>query len=79
MIIKKYIDVKTTLNYNYVSSSYVFDAEKGLDIAVAFTAYDNEEEIILDKTIGELAFFAYEWGENSDGSVFVKREWIPSY
>ena len=41
MIIKKYIDVKTTLNYNYLSSTYVFDAEKGLDLAVAFTAYDN--------------------------------------
>ena len=42
MIIKKYIDVKTTMNYNYIPSNYVFDAEKGLDMAVAFSAYDNE-------------------------------------
>ena len=71
MIIKKYIDVKTTMNYNYISSNYVFDAEKGLDMAVAFSAYDNEKENILDKSIGELAFFAYEWGENEDGSLYV--------
>ena len=41
MIIKKYIDVKMTMNYNHLTSGYVFGAEQGLDIAIGLTAYDD--------------------------------------
>ena len=45
-----------------------------MNIAVAFTAYDNEEEWILDKSIGELRFTEYSWGENDDGSYYLSHE-----
>ena len=68
-------DVISNFDHNYV-----FDAEQGLELAVGFTAYDNNREWILDKSIGELAFIAYEWGEDKEtGDVFVKRERIPSH
>ena len=69
-----------TSNQQYLDHTFVFGAEQGLELAIAFTAYDNSREIILDKSIGELVFIAYEWGENVDtGDVFVKRTRIPSY
>ena len=34
--------------------------------------------MILDKSIGELAFIAYEWGEDENGVSFVRRDKIPS-
>ena len=80
MLTKKYIDIKTSSTANYFDHNYVFDAEQGLELAVGFTAYDNNREWILDKSIGELAFIAYEWGEDKEtGDVFVKRERIPSH
>ena len=39
-----------------------FSSKNDLNFAVAFTAYDSVTEPILDPTIGELAFKAYEWG-----------------
>ena len=41
MLIKKYIDVKITLDYNVLTSEYVFGADQGLDIAIGLTAYDD--------------------------------------
>ena len=79
MFTKKYIDIKTSSTMNYYDHAHVFDAEQGLEVAIGFTAYDNNREVILDKSIGELAFIAYEWGEDEAGNVFVKRERIPSY
>ena len=39
---------------------------------MAFTAYNNEEEWwILDKSIGELYFAEFSWGEKPDGSYFL--------
>ena len=80
MLTKKYIDIKTSSTANYFDHEYVFDAKQGLELAIGFTAYDNEREYILDKSIGELMFVAYEWGEDAQsGDVFSKRERIPSH
>ena len=40
---------------------------------MAFTAYDSEEEWILDPSYGELNIVSYEWGLFADGSTFAKR------
>ena len=47
-----------------------FSYEDGLGFAVGFTAYDNEEEPILDKSIGKLVFNAYNWGVREDNTYF---------
>ena len=40
------------------------------NFAVAFTAYDNERENILDPSIGELVYKAYQWGYDDNGDVY---------
>ena len=37
---------------------------------MAFTAYDNEMDQILDPSIGELVFTAHQWGNDEDENVF---------
>ena len=44
-----------------------FNLESGLNLAVAFTAWDNVKENILDPTFGSLVFKAYQWGFDQDG------------
>ena len=50
-----------------------------MNFAVGFTAYDSVEEPILDKSIGELTFNAYEWGIGDDGKYFVRYVPLPSH
>lgn len=54
LISERYIDVLSVLNEHYFDFSYVYDTSKGFDVAIGFTAYDNNKEIILDPSIGEL-------------------------
>ena len=78
LITKRNNDIFTTISDNAFDSSFIFDNSQGLDLAVGFTAYDNNKEIILDKSIGELIFVAYYWGEDEEGNGFVKRDRLPS-
>ena len=48
-------------------------------MAVAFTSYDNEREIILDPSIAELEFYVEEWGKDENGQVFVNLFTISSH
>ena len=48
-------------------------------MAIGFTAYDNNQEIILDPSIGELQYVAYEWGQDENNEEYVSRSIIPSY
>ena len=58
----------------------MFSYEQGLNIAAAFTAYDDVEEPILDESIGELVFKAYTWGLNEEtGKYEVSRNVIKSH
>ena len=52
LIMKTDIDILSTVIEAAFDSDYTFDASKGLNIAVAFTAYDDEREQILDPSIG---------------------------
>ena len=46
---------------------------------MAFTGFNNRTGYEIDKSIGELVFTAYEWGNDFDGNFFVTRERIPSH
>ena len=65
------IDIFETEIYAYFDDTHSFGAENDLHLAVAFTAYDSVREPILDPTIGELAFKAFEWGVDN-GTPFVR-------
>ena len=57
----------------------MFTSEMGLSFAIAFTAYDNETEDILDASYGKLVFTTYEWGEDEAGNPFLSYDEIPSH
>ena len=72
---KKDVDVLSTINEFVYDEKFEFNYEKhGFNFAVAFTAYDNEQEWILDPTYGELVFNTYYWGEQSDGVYRAGRD-----
>ena len=55
-----------------------FSYENGLNMAVAFTAYDNDDSYTLDLSYGEIIFKSYTWGEDADGNVSSTHEIIES-
>ena len=59
---KKDVDIMATKLIDHLPYDYIFDHDQGLNLAIAFTSYDNNPEPILDKSYGELVFKAYEWG-----------------
>ena len=71
-------DILSTMLDLHFSDEDVFGYENGLNLAVAFTAYDNEREWILDPSYGELVFNHFSWGPNPDGSYFTNRERLES-
>ena len=64
---KKDVDIMSSIQYSYFDETQVFDFSQGLNLAIAFTAFDNEQENILDKSIGEIVFKAYSWGMDEQG------------
>ena len=54
LINKKDVDVLSTVNDLHFSPDDVFSYENGLNLAVAFTAYDSNPEPILDPTYGTI-------------------------
>ena len=50
-----------------------YNWKMGLNVAVAFTAYDSEKEWILDPSYGKLEIKTYSWGPRPDGSFFTER------
>ena len=53
---KKDVDIMSSTMISYIDETQVFDHSQGLNLAMAFTAFDNHPEPILDKSIGELVF-----------------------
>ena len=78
LINQKDTNILSTTNQLAYADDEIFSYDNGLNIAVAFTAYDNEEEWILDERYGELFFAEYSWGDNSDGSYYLNRERLES-
>ena len=57
----------------------MFDFNQGLNLAMAFSAYDDETEPILDKSYGEIIFQAYSWGVDENGSYFISQKRLPTH
>ena len=52
LIMRTEVDILSTVIEAAFDADYIFDASKGMNIAVAFTAYDDEREQLLDPSIG---------------------------
>ena len=84
MLNKEYVEAAGPLNFMTTTKrrAYLptdtFSYENGLNMAVAFTAYDNEEIYTLDLSYGEIIFKAQTWGEDADGNVSSNHENIES-
>ena len=68
---KKDVDVMSSTQKKAHGTDKIFDASMGLNIAMAFSAYDGVKENILDPSFGEIVFKEYMWGTRDDGSYFV--------
>lgn len=53
-----------------------FTEKQGFNFAVAFSAYDDNPEPILDPEYGELVFNHYYWGVQEDGTYGAGRKRI---
>ena len=73
------MDILSTILDLHLTDDDEFGSQNGLNIAVAFTAYDNETEWSLDPTVGELVFNSFSWGpvEDSPGEFFTSRDRLP--
>ena len=71
--------IGATIDNNF-DSDFVFDYSRGFNFAVALTAFNSNQEHILDPSYGELRFRAYSWGRDpvTDES-FVGEEPVPSH
>ena len=78
LIQKKDVKVLSTTNQDIFKEDHQFTFEDGFNIAVAFTAYDNDSNWILNRKYGELYFSAYSWGQYKNGTYFNKNERIQS-
>ena len=67
---RKDVNVLSTINRLFYANDDVFSYKNGLNVAVALTAYDSEQEWILDRKYGELYFQEYAWGLNPNGTYF---------
>ena len=78
-ISKKDVDILSTVNDVHFDDDYVFDYDKGLNFAFAFTAYDDNPEPILNERIGRMQFNHFTWGAGDDGVFRVERSPIESH
>ena len=76
---KKDVDIMTSTRQNYLTPDDELSFSDGLNFAAAFTAYDNELDPILDKSIGELVFKSYQWGEDETGWLNFARERLSTH
>ena len=76
---RKDVDILSAVNDLLFTDDDIFSYKNGLNIAVAFTAYDSEESWILDETYGELVFSSYSWGPQEDGTYLTERKRLKSH
>ena len=55
---KKDVNILSAVRDLHYNDDYIFDYSMGLRIAIAFTAFDDERDWILDPSYGELVFNA---------------------
>ena len=69
---KKDVDIMASKLADYLPYDYIFDHNQGLNLAIAFTSFDNNPDPILDKSYGELIFNSYEWGTDENDKYFTR-------
>ena len=73
------MNILSTTDDLFFSDADEFTYDQGLNIAVGFTAYDNEVNWSLDPAFGTLVINSYEWGYRADGSAFTERKPIGTH
>ena len=82
LVHKKDIDIMSVVLRDFYKPEEPFKYSQGLNFAVAFTAYDEEKESVLDPSIGEVVFEAYEFGvghDNKDNTVGETYTKLPTH
>ena len=79
LIHRKDIDILLTKQEFHFSDTDVIGAEQGLNIAVGFTAFDNNQEWILTPQYGELVFNSLSWGSHPNGTFYLERERLDTH
>ena len=75
---KKDVDILSTVTHAHFTPDFIFNAERGFNIAAAFTAYDSNPEPIMDERYGTIVFNHYYWGKQPDGTYGAGRKSFPS-
>ena len=73
LINKKDVNILSTTNRLFYNDEDEFTFANNFNVAVAFTAYDDKEEWILDPTYGTLRFVEYSWEESEDQKLILNR------
>ena len=76
---KKEVNVMAATQKNYFTDDFEFTYEMGMNFALAFTAYDEETEYILDPSYGNIVFIREAWGEKENGEYYWTFDEIPSH
>ena len=63
----------------HFSDTDVIGAEQGMNIAVGFTAFDNNQEWILTPEYGELVFNSLSWGIHPNDTFYLERERLDTH
>ena len=79
LIGKKDVDILSTINDVSYTPDDVFNYKNGLAFSAGFTAYDSNQEPILEPEYGEIIFNHYTWGPQPDGGFKSERKRIPSH
>lgn len=74
LLLRKDVSTISAINEYHYSEDYKFSYKQGINVAVAFTAYDDETEWILDPSYGTLEYKTYWWGEQEDGTYGVGKD-----
>ena len=75
----KQADIISFTQKKFFSYDYTFDNSQGLNIAIAFTAYDEETEDILDPSYGKIEFVRNRWGMDENGEIYNLFEHIETH
>ena len=79
-LIKKEANILSAIEYLWYTDDDKFSYESGgMNIAVAFSSYNDEKEWELDPTYGELFFNSYSWGADEDGKQYKNRTRLPDH
>ena len=69
----------TSTQDSFFDLDYKFGFEQGFNIAVAFTAFDDEKEYILKPEIGKIVYRQYTWGFEAEDHYKLTQDYLPTH